>query len=191
VSTADLTDNLPAPLDQLVGEIYEELRQIAHLHRSRERRDITLHTTALVHEAYIRMARAETELSLQDRQHLRSLTSRIIRHVLVDYARRSRASKRDAGQADPESLLDTVIEPMLDVTVLDLDAALHRLAGYSPRMEKVVECRFFGGMNVAETAEVLGISIRAVERDWQHARLYLMRLLDGSEAGLAPGPEEG
>lgn len=190
MSTADLTENLPAPLDQLVSEIYQELRQIAHLHRNRERPDVTLHTTALVHEAYIRMARSEADLSLQDRQHLRSLTSRIIRHVLVDYARRGRATKRNVAYADPEALLDTVIEPMLDVTVLDLDAALHGLARYSPRMEKVVECRFFGGMNVAETAEVLGISIRAVERDWQHARLYLMRLLDGSDDGLARGPGE-
>jgi RNA polymerase sigma factor (TIGR02999 family) len=188
LTITQLTANLPASLDQLVEGLYEELRRIAHLHRSRERRDFTLQTTALVHEAYIRMVGAEADQSLQDRQHLRALTSRIIRHVLVDYARRGRAAKRDAPEISANLIPDVLVEPMLDVKVLDLDAALHRLAQYSPRMEKVVECRFFGGMNVTETAEVLNMSIRSVERDWQRARIYLMRFLEAPNRPIAEPP---
>lgn len=177
-----LTANLPASLDQLVEGLYEELRRIAHSHCSRERSDFTLQTTALVHEAYVRMASAEVDLSLQDRQHLRALTSRIIRHVLVDYARRGKAAKRDAPEVSADLIPDLLVEPMFDTTVLDLDAALHRLAQYSPRLEKVVECRFFGGMSVTETAAVLNMSMRSVERDWQRARIYLMRFLEAPAA---------
>lgn len=164
-------------LDELVGRIYQELREIAHVHRSGERNDLTLQTTALVHEAYLRLAASEQELTLKDRQHLKALTSRIIRHVLVDYARRAGAAKRNAADAPRWRLEEMVIEPNLDVNVLDLDAALHRLAQHAPRLEKIVECRFFGGMNVQETAEALDLSSRTVERDFHKAKMFLLRYL--------------
>lgn len=165
-------------LDELVGRLYDELRQIARQHRRGGRGNLTLQTTALVHEAYLRMARSDAELSLQDQRHLKALTSRIIRHIMVDYARRAGAAKRDVVNAPPGRIEDSLIEPMLDVGILDLDAALHRLAGHSPRLETIVECRFFGGMNVQETADAMSLSPRTVERDWRKAKVYLLRFLD-------------
>lgn len=181
-------DEVPgARLDELVVKIYKELRQMAHLHRSSERKDLTLQTTALVHEAYLRLASSDKPLSLRDQQHLKALTSRIIRHVLVDYARRTRAGKRDVSNAPPGRIEDTLIEPRLDVSIVDLDAALHRLAQHAPRLEKIVECRFFGGMNVQETAEALDISTRTVERDWRKAKTYLLRYLDDPQSESGSG----
>lgn len=107
-----------------------------------------------------------------------ALTSRIIRHVLVDYARRARAGKRDSANAPPALIEETVIEPSLDVSLLDLDAVLHRLARHAPRLEKIVECRFFGGLNVQETADALDLSTRTVERNWRKAKTYLLRYLE-------------
>ncbi|MEJ8568047.1 ECF-type sigma factor [Elongatibacter sediminis] len=173
-----------AHLDDLIGKIYHDLRQIAHLHRRGAYGNLTLQTTALVHEAYLRMAGTDSELSLQDRQHLKALTSRIIRHIIVDYARRAGAAKRDAANAPHERIEDSLIEPMLDVGVLDLDVALHRLSGRSPRLEKIVECRFFGGMNVQETADALGLSPRTVERDWRKAKAYLLRFLQEDKSKM-------
>lgn len=174
-------------LDELVVKIYQELRQIARVHRSGERGNLTLQTTALVHEAYLRLASSDDSHSLKDRQHLKALTSRIIRHVLVDYARRTRAGKRDAANAPPGRIEETLIEPKLDLNVLDLDAALHRLARHAPRLEKIVECRFFGGMNVKQTAEALDLSTRTVERDWRKAKTYLLRYLDDPKSGGGSG----
>lgn len=151
---------------------------MAHSRRGWERRDLTLQTTALVHEAYLRLAGSDGGLTVRDQQHLKALTSRIIRHVLVDYGRRSAAAKRNPENAPPGRIEETVIEPMLDLDVVDLDAALHQLSRHAPRLEKVVECRFFGGMNVEETAAALDLSTRTVERDWRKARAWLLRYLD-------------
>lgn len=167
-----------ASLDELVEKIYQELRQLARAQRGRERRDLTLQTTALVHEVYLRLAGSDEGPAVRDRQHLKALTSRVIRHVLVDYGRRTAAAKRDPDNAPPGAIEETLIEPMLDVDVVDLDAALHRLARHAPRLEKVVECRFFGGMNIEETAATLDLSTRTVERDWRKARAWLLRYLD-------------
>lgn len=182
VPKSNLDETTADRLGELVVQIYQELREMAHLHRSSERKNLTLQTTALVHEAYLRLASADEPLSLKNRQHLKALTSRIIRHVLVDYARRTRAGKRDAANVPPGRIEDTLIEPQLDLNVLDLDAALHRLAQHYPRLEKIVECRFFGGMNVQETAEALDISTRTVERDWRKAKTYLLRYLDDPQS---------
>lgn len=173
----------PAQLDELVDKIYHELRHIARAHSRDGHWDPTLQTTALVHEAYLRMASSDSEISLQDRQHLKSLTSRVIRQVMVDYARRSGAAKRDPRSAPPSRIEETLIEPKLDVDVLDLDAALHQLAGFSRRLEQIVECRFFGGMSVEETASALSLSTRTVERDWRKAKTYLLRILHETKPG--------
>lgn len=165
-------------LDETVSTIYRELRLIARRRRSSERDDLTLQTTALVHEAWIRLARSTSDLMPTDDEYLKALISRIIRHVLVDHGRRTAAAKRDPDQAPPGMIEDTLIEPALNLDVLDLDAALHRLAVDSPRLVRVVECRFFGGMSIEQTAEALAISTRTVERDWLKARAYLLHYLD-------------
>ncbi|HET6564203.1 MAG TPA: ECF-type sigma factor [Xanthomonadales bacterium] len=187
----ELAVNLPPSLDELVQSIYGELKQIAHSHKGFGRGDQTLQTTALVHEAYIRMARAQDKLSLQDQKHLKALTSRIIRHIIIDYARRAGSGKRDGEMVSLDQVQQLLLEPSMDADVLDLDAALNRLAEFSPRMEKVVECRFFGGMNVTETAEALEMSARSVERDWQRARIHLLRFMEMPGHKTHPVPSSG
>jgi RNA polymerase sigma factor (TIGR02999 family) len=177
-SDATSVGDTSKPLDSLIEKIYAELREVARWHKRGERAGLTLQTTALVHEAYLRLAESGSELSLRDRRHLKAVTSRVIRHVLVDYSRRSAAAKRDPNSAHPGLIEETLIEPMLDVNVVDLDTALHRLARHSPRMERVVECRFFGGLSVEETAKALDMSESTVARDWQKARAYLLHYLD-------------
>ena len=145
---SEAADRALPVLDETVASIYQELRLIARRRRSAERSDLTLQTTTLVHEAWIRLVGSSDEAMPSDNQHLKAMISRIIRHVLVDYGRRTAAAKRNPEQAPPGMIEDTLIEPELNLDLLDLDAALHRLAGESPRLEKIVECRFFGGMSI-------------------------------------------
>lgn len=170
-------------LDETISTIYGELRLIARRRRLSERRDLTLQTTTLVHEAWIRLARSASDALPGNDEHLKALISRIIRHILVDHGRRRAAAKRNPEQTPSTLIEDTLIEPALDVDILDLDAALHRLAGDSPRLEKVVECRFFGGMSIEQTAEALAVSTRTVERDWLKARAFLLQYLNDEDAG--------
>jgi len=167
--------------EQLIELVYSDLRRIAHRQLQRERSDHTLDTTALVHEAYLKLV-PRTDASWSDRAHFFAVASRVIRHVLIDYARRRRADKRHGGVRIPLRE-DTAATPPRDVDLLVLEAALARLAHLDPRMEKIVECRFFGGMTVKETAEALDVSTSTVDRDWARARTYLYRdLVDGFEA---------
>lgn len=163
--------------DRLVAMVYDELKRIAHAHNRHEQFNATLQTTALVHEAWLRMAESDAALQPRTEAHLKALTSRVIRHVLVDYARQATARKRSPDSSDIVEMQSTLIDPGLDVDLLDLDEALHALAGESPRLVQLVEYRFFGGMSIPETAEMLGLSSRTVERDWIKARAYLMNLL--------------
>ena len=162
-------EELPSRLDRLLPLFYDELKRVARHQKKGERLDHTLQTTALVHEAYARLA--GNEVTLQDQQHVLAVSSRIIRNILVDYARRRSALKRQS----PETVISESEQPALSATVLDLDSALHRLGGHSRVLEKVVEYRFFGGMTVAETAQVMSISPRSVERAWARARTYLFK----------------
>lgn len=163
--------------EELLATVYDELRRIAHYHLLNERQNLTLQTTALVHEAYLRLVNSRTVPQPRDERHMKALTSRIIRRVLVDHARQRNAQKRDPGpHRDQLAELD-LIDPSLAVDVLDLDAALHRLAHGSKRLERIVELRFFGGLTTEEVAEELGLSSRTVERDWQKARIYLLDIL--------------
>lgn len=167
--------------EQLLTAVYGELRRIAHFHRLNERADLTLQTTALVHEAYLSLANDDAIAKPRSERHMKALTSRIIRRVLVDHARKHNAQKRDAGSALDDPRASDGTEPSLDVSILDLDDALQRLAGHSKRLEQVVEHRYFGGMNNHETAETLGVSSRTVERDWIRAKAYLLSYLEGSD----------
>ncbi|MEM0962731.1 MAG: ECF-type sigma factor [Bacteroidota bacterium] len=159
-------------LDQLLPLVYDELRRIAHRHLGRGRSSDTIHTTALVHEAYLKLANGSNGAS--DRTHFFAVASTAMRHVLVDYARRRSAQKRGGGAY--ATTLDEghalAVDARVD-DVLALDEALTRLALLDQRLARVVEMRFFGGMDVDEVARALGVSDRTVKRDWRKARAVL------------------
>ncbi len=170
---ADLTDRL-LPL------VYDELHAMAHQHLARERRDHTLSTTALVHEAYLKLV-DQSQVGRRGRTYFFGAAAQAMRQILVDYARRRNRQKRGGGQA-PVTLKETVVAVDGFATdLLDLDEALERLAVLNPRQGRVVECRFFGGLNVEETAEVLGVSRSTVKNDWAVARAWLYRRLRNDE----------
>lgn len=163
-------------LDRLFPLIYDELRRMAHRILRGERAGHTLSTTALVHECYLNVA-DRTVCSFQDRAHFLAVAARAMRHLLIDYARRRTAQKR-GGVQHRVTLDDHMIS--VDEQAADLMAvhhALDELSSRSPRMGKVVECRFFGGLTIEETARAVGISKRTVQRDWKRARAYLHHLL--------------
>ncbi len=194
-----MTDRDPKPVTRLLGEaaagreeamgeliplIYEELRTIARRQRYRHRPFETLHTTALVNEAFLKLAGREGA-TWENRVHFLRAASRAMRDVLVDYARRQRAGKRGGGQSD-QPLDDALDLPDLpDVKadeVLEIHDALTRLEAQDARQARIVELRYFTGLNVPETAEVLGISPITVKREWAVAKAWLRRLLDGDGA---------
>lgn len=179
------TSRDPAPsgeFNRLVAQVYDEMCRIARFHHQNEREGLTLQTTALVHEAYMRLAQQNTVSRPRDERHLKALTSRIIRRVLVDHARQVKAQKRTPDRSREDPLGRTVIDPSLDVDVLALDAALEELSAQSPRLAQSVELRFFGGMSAEEIADEMELSSRTVERDWQKARTYLLEILDPDAA---------
>ena len=164
-------------LDRLIPLVYADLRRIAHQRLKSERDAHTLSTTAIVHEAYLRLADHE-EPSWRNRAHFLAVCSRVIRNLLIDYERRRGADKRGGDRLRIPLREDlTASDDGPGVELLDLDAALSELALVDPRLETVVEYRFFGGLTVAEVAEVLGVSVRTVERDWTRAKAYLYRAL--------------
>jgi len=160
--------------DQLLPLVYSELRTIAARHMRGERSHHTLQPTALVNEAYLRMAGADAEYA--NRAHFVRAASQAMRRVLVDYARARNAAKRGGGL---RVTLDNAIASDDDniVDFLVLDDALTRLAEAEPRWARVVELRFFGGLEVAEVAAALGISLATAKRDWQFARAWLSKAL--------------
>jgi RNA polymerase sigma factor (TIGR02999 family) len=179
VSQPDITGLLMAwragdgsVVDQLLPLVYEELRGIAHRQLSRERPDRTLGTTALVHEAYLKLV-DQTRAQWVDRAHFFAVAAGAMRRILVDYARRHQALKRGGAPA-VVSLSDAalVAEERAEILVA-LDEALTRLAAIDPRMSRVVECRFFGGLTEEETAAALGVTPRTVQRDWVKAKGWL------------------
>lgn len=164
-------------MNQLVAAVYPELRRIAHAHLRSERKDHTLGTTGIVSEAYLRLI-DQSMASWQDKAHFFAVSSRIMRNILIDYARRRSASKRGGRALRIEYGEHLVgVESDLDQLLL-VDAALSKLGTHDARLEKIVECRFFGGMTVDETAEVLDLSQRTVERDWTRAKAYLYQFLE-------------
>jgi RNA polymerase sigma factor (TIGR02999 family) len=169
-------------LERLMPLVYDELRRLARRHMRRERQANTLQTTVLVHEAYLRLAGAKG-IDWKDRVHFFALCARIMRQILVDAAR-VRASVKRGGNVERASdssgfQLDEIGDrvPQRTVELLALDEALQDLARVDPRKSRVVELRFFGGLSVYETAEVLNISPQSVMRDWKLARAWLMREL--------------
>jgi RNA polymerase sigma factor (TIGR02999 family) len=180
---ADITTQLrawqagdPSARERLFPLVYDELRLIAHRQLQRERPGHTLDTTALVHEAYLRLA-GSTSQDFSDRAHFFAMAATAMRRILVDYARRYRTEKRGAAPRRV-SLTDTMLvaEERAD-TLLAVDEALVELARIDARLSRVVECRFFAGLTEEETAETLGITSRTVRRDWTKAKGWLLRTL--------------
>ena len=168
---ADWANRDPAAREQLVPIVYEELRRLAHHYMRGERDGHTLQTTALVNEAYLRLAGIDA-LQWRDRAHFFAMAATLMRRVLVDYARQRGRDKRGAG-VSVTSLDENAVAPQPAVDVVALDEALERLAAVDPQQSRVVELRFFAGLSVEETAEALGISPATVKRDWATAKLWL------------------
>lgn len=167
-------------LEQLIAAIYPELKRLAHFQLVNERPGHTLNTTAIVHEAFVRLASGNGRWS--DRGHFLRAASTVMRHLLVDHARKRSADKRGGGLA-PVTLEDHRHATDDDaLAVLALDNAIRDMALIDPRLEQIVECRYFAGLSVAETAEALNMAVRTVERDWQRARGYLLKAMDANDS---------
>ena len=165
------------PIQELVPIAYDELREIAHWQLAREHRNVTLQTTALVHEAYVRLV-DDSRVTSRGRAYFFAAAARAMRQVLVDAARRRGAAKRGGGAPLMMVELENESVDAYASELLDLDRALEDLGRRNPRHMQVVECRFFGGMSVEETAEALGVSERTIKADWALARAWLFQALD-------------
>lgn len=185
VSTPDVTEALDAlrdgddgARDRLVSAVYDELRVLARAHLRRERAGHTLVTTELVHEAYEKVLGPDP--SYQGRGHFFAAAARAMRQILVDRARHRNRIKRGGGQR-PLALTEAgeiaATGPGRGIALLDLDAALTQLASLDQRQASVVECRYFGGLSFAETAEALDVSVSTAKRDWRMARAWLYAAL--------------
>lgn len=177
-----------AAFDRLIPLVYDDLRRIAHQRLRSERPSHTLDTTAVVHEAYLRLVDV-SDPGWNGRAHFFAISSKLIRNLLIDYARRQKAEKRGGNAIRipmNEGLDGAADSEPRTIDLLALDEALSALARLDVRLEQVVECRFFGGLSVKETAEVVGVSTRTVERDWTRAKAYLYRALAPS-APSEPG----
>ena len=165
-------------LEKLTPLVYSELRRLAGRYLRRERSNHTLQSTALVHEAYLRLI-DQRSVQWQNRAHFFGVAAQIIRRILIDHARARQTAKR--GSAAPKLSLDEAIgiPGQRDLDLVALDDALNALAKIDPQQSKIVELRFFAGLSIDETAEVLGISPATVKRDWVTAKAWLFRELSG------------
>jgi len=163
-------------LAKLTPLIYDELRRIAHRYVRRERNGNTLQTTALVNEAYLRLAGQEKPV-WQNRAHFFAVTAQVMRHILTDHARRRRYAKH-GGELQQVPLEEaSAMTDQRAAELVALDEALDGLAKIDPRKSRVVELRYFGGLSLEETADVLGISLMTVRRDWRAARAWLFKTM--------------
>jgi RNA polymerase sigma factor (TIGR02999 family) len=185
--TADITQLLiahgsgqPDVLERLVPLVYDDLRRVARAQLGRYRAGDSLNTTALVHDAYLRLI-DQSRASYRDRGHFFAVCAIAMRQIIVDYARRRGRQKRGGDHVHVP--LDEVNGPAARAAehVLDVDAALEKLAAENPRLARAVECRFFAGLSEQETAEALGVSLRTAQREWFKARAWLRAELGRSE----------
>ncbi len=169
----ELRDGQPQAEEKLLPLVYQELRRIASRYMGRERANHTLQTTALVHEAYIRMVGQEPDIDWQNRAHFFAMAATVMRRILVDYARAKRSRKR--GGSKKFVVLDEALvfnRTRLE-DILSVDEALSSLQEWDPRQARIVEMRFFGGLTEQEIAETLEVSTRTVKRDWRMAKAWL------------------
>ena len=163
--------------DALLKLVYTELHRQAHRYLRKERRGHTLQTTALVHEAYLRLVEQKS-VAWESRSHFYAIAATMMRRILIDYAKTKHRVRRGGEEEDlPLENALTISFSEADVDLLALDEALNRLADREAHLARIVELRFFSGLDVAETAEVLGISESTVKRDWQMAKAWLHREL--------------
>lgn len=168
-------------LDALMPLVYRQLHDLAHRYLQRERSDHTLRSTALVHEAYLRLV-GQKPLDTENRTHFIAIAARLMRQILVDYARSHRAAKR--GASCKVQLEEALALPQPKGTdVVELDDALQQLAQIDEQQSRIVELRFFGGLTTEETARVLGVSPATVKRDWSVARAWLSRQMRRGAGG--------
>lgn len=172
-----LRQRSPGAMDRLMPLVYDELRRVAHRQLGAEPTGHTLSTTALVHEAYLKLV-DQSRTEWQDRAQFFAIASRAMRRILIDYARRHRALRRGGrpdGTPPTPVTLDVAVLPVTEraEALLALDEALDRLEQVDPRVARVVECRFFGGLTEGETAAALGVSQRTVAREWVVAKGWL------------------
>ncbi len=176
-----LRAGVPGAFDEIFPLVYDELRRIAAGHRRRWNGDDTLDTTAVVHEAYLKLV-DQSVSDWRSRAHFLAVASTAMRQILIDYAKRKRAAKRGGGRPhlalhDIESALhgEETAPDARDEVLVALDESLGRLQALEPRQARIVECRFFGGMSVEDTAEALGVSAATVKRGWAIAQAWLYR----------------
>lgn len=168
-------------LEDLIELVYPELRRIASRHLQ-GRQERTLQSTALVHEAFLRLA-GQQEMHWKDRSHFYAVAARIIRGILVDHYRAQHAAKR-GGDAERVTIEESVLAPAPasdPVDLLDLDAALNELEHLDPKQARIVELRYFAGLSIEETAHVVGVSAATVKREWLVARAWIRRRLSGGQ----------
>jgi len=169
-----------AAVIELTPLVYEELRRLAHHYMEGQRPNHTLQTTALVNEAYLRLA-DQTNPNWQSRAHFFAVAARAMRQILVSYARSNRAQKRGGGGARIELDEAAILSPEQSKEIVDLHEALERLSMLDSRKAQVVELKFFGGLNYDEIAEVLKIARATVRRDWEFAKLWLYTELHSAQ----------
>ena len=170
-----------AALDRLTPLVYDELRRLAHRYLRNERGGHTLETTALVNEAYLRLANQQ-RVEWQDRTHFFAVTAQVMRHVLIDHARRRHYAKRGGEHARQVPLEEAhAMSNERAAELVALDEALDKLAQLDPRKARVVELRYFGGLSLEETAAVLEVSVMTVRRDWRAARAWLYKAMRNDE----------
>lgn len=174
-----------AALSRLVELVYPELRRIAARHLSRERPDHTLQPTALVNEAYLRLAQPHPGKTWEDRTHFFAVAAHVVRAVLVDHARARNAVKRGSGAVGVELTDASAAVAAAPVDLLDLDAALRSLEELDAQHARIVELRYFAGLSIDETAQALGVSPMTVKRGWLAAKTYIRRHLDGDGSTLS------
>ena len=175
------SDGDKAALDELIPLVHTELRRLARIHMGRERRDHTLQTSALINEAYVRLV-DQQNVQWQNRAHFFAVSAQVMRHILIDHARSYQYAKRGGG-ARKVSLNEAALVPHQRAEELvALDDALTNLAGIDPRKSQLVELRFFGGLSVEETAEVMKISPTTVMREWRAVKAWLHRAISKKES---------
>jgi len=169
-----------AALDQLMPLVYDELRRLAKLFMAKERRDHTLQTSALINEAYLRLINQDTT-NWQNRAHFFAVAAQIMRHILIDYARSCQYEKRGGGAQKVSIEEGFAFTGERAAELVALDDALTCLATLDSRKNQIIEMRFFGGLSIEETAEVLNLSPTTVQREWRAAKAWLQRFLSSDK----------
>lgn len=169
-----------AAFDQLMPIVYEELCRMARRFMGRERHDHTLQTSALINEAYLRLVDQESA-NWQNRAHFFAVAAQVMRNILIDHARSWHCEKRGGGTKKVPLDDAIILSDERAAELVALDDALTSLAAVDPRKSRIIELRFFGGLNIEETAEVVGLSPTTVQREWRAARAWLYRFIDGKD----------